>query len=159
MTLASALVASHDWEGAALELHQHAEAGGPEDADTLVDPGTRGSHAGAKRSGPGLAAAGSGAQGRRALPLRPGRCSPAPGEAAGSPPPASAGPGGGRVRGCPSPNADDLPARIETLSGRCMLAAGDVAGARNAFLRARVLDPYLLRPALELRKLEAGGVQ
>ena len=46
-------------------------------------------------------------------------------------------------------------ARIQTLKGRCLLATGDIPGARDAFLRARVLDPHLLEPGLELRKLEA----
>ncbi|MGA2764103.1 MAG: tetratricopeptide repeat protein [Spirochaetia bacterium] len=156
MTLASALVASHDWEGAALELHQHAEAGGPEDADTLSLRGLveamRGRNDLAQDSLRQAAALKEDGRYRYDLAvvlLHQGK----PQEALLQLQQARREAGGG------SPNADDLPARIETLSGRCMLAAGDVVGARNAFLRARVLDPHLLRPALELRKLEAGGVQ
>ena len=51
-----------------------------------------------------------------------------------------------------------MQARIQTLKGRCLLATGDIPGARDAFLRARVLDPHLLEPGLELRKLEARRV-
>ena len=50
-------------------------------------------------------------------------------------------------------------AKIQTLRGKCLLATGHITAARDAFLRARLLDPHELEPGLELRKLEAHGDQ
>jgi predicted negative regulator of RcsB-dependent stress response len=50
-------------------------------------------------------------------------------------------------------------ARIEALRGKCLVAVGDINGARKAFLHVRVLDPHELKAALELQKLEDRGDQ
>lgn len=166
-TLAAALVASNDWSDVAAELRLFENATGSPDADALsiramvqVMQGNADLAIDSLRN-----AAESGGDGRyrydlAVVLLQRGRA----GEAVEQLTQAERAPGAlasasGAVLDADGLSGNAFLARVETLKGRCYLATGDVAGARDAFLRARTLDPHLLRAGLELRKLEAHGLQ
>lgn len=150
MTLISALIATHDWEAAAIAMHQHELAHGTEDADSLFFRSLV------------EAAQGNVDQAIRLLRQAVSQDGKAPYRYdlallllhAGSPEEALE-----QLDQVDTKGDARMAARFETLRGRCLLATGDDAGARSAFLRARTLDPELLVPGLELRKLEARGDQ
>lgn len=150
LTLASSLIASHDWESAGIAIHQHEIAQGADDPDSLAIRALVYAMQGKEsRAVDSLAqAVGQGGEARYRYDLAvllfrrgdPQEALSQLAQAGGDAPP-------------------DIRARFETLKGRCMSATGDIPGARNAFLRAQALDPHALRPAMELRKLEAQGHQ
>ncbi len=150
LTLASALVASHDWDGAGVAIHQHEIAQGTNDPDTLCIRALVDAMQGRESRAVDSFAQAVGQNGSTryrydlaVLLLR-----------RGDPQAALA-----QLAQARDEMAPEVGARIETLKGRCMLATGDLSGARGAFLRAQAVDPHSLRPAMELRKLEAPGDQ
>ena len=158
LTLAAALVASHDWDGAAIAIHQHELAAGTQDAGTLTYRGAveamEGREEQAARTFQQAAALENGGKARfdlAVLLFHQGQAQEALTELAVAAQQAASG-------------SDSTPdalfaARIQTLRGLCLKKSGDLAGARNAFLKARALDPHQLEAGFEIRKLEAQGYQ
>jgi tetratricopeptide (TPR) repeat protein len=158
LTLAAALIASHDWDGAGIAVHQRELAQGAADADTLCYHGLIEAMQGKEnqamvafeqaatldRSGRSrydlavlLYHKGSAQEALAQLDQAAQESAPAGDERTAS--------------------VALLAARIQALRGRCLERSGDLAGARSAFLRARALDPHELQAGFELRKLEAQG--
>ncbi len=153
LTLAAALTASHDWEGADIAIHQHELARGAGDADTMAYRGLiaamRGENSQAMATFEQAALVDRSGRSRydlAALLLHTGNASEAVGQLDQAAQEAAA-----------ADASPQMAARIQTLRGRCLERTGDLAGARAAFLRARTLDPHELRAGFELRKLEAQG--
>jgi len=149
LSLESALIALHDWDGADLAAHEHEIAQGGLDADAVsiraVIQEIRGEKQQAAESFELAVADGGNGKSRynlAVLLLHQGNAQEALAQLD------EAGLTDNRTA-----------ARIETLRGRCLLATGNLAGARSAFLRARGIDPHDMRAGLELRKLEAKGDQ
>jgi tetratricopeptide (TPR) repeat protein len=167
MTLAAAMIASHDWAGTTEALRHYENAAGAQDADTLsigaLVQTMEGHEDLAIESMKQAAEAGGGGTYRydlAVLLLHGGRIQQALGQLAQAQEEYRSSAGAATPRsGSNAMSGNEFRARVETLRGRCLMATGDVAGARAAFLRARALDPRLLRPGLELRKLEAQGVR
>ncbi|HVP19198.1 MAG TPA: tetratricopeptide repeat protein, partial [Spirochaetia bacterium] len=166
-TLAAALIASNDWADAAAELRLFENAAGSPDADTLsiraLVQVMQGKEDLAIDSFRSAAESGGGGWYRYDLAvvlLHRGRAQEALEQLAEAE--RESAPAAAAASSAMDPDdmsGDRFLARIELLKGRSLLATGDVAGARGAFLRAHVLDPHQLRSGLELRKLEARGLQ
>ena len=160
MTLISALVTSHDWESAGIAIHQHEIAQGGQDADGLAIHGLVEAVQGKEDRAAGLLSQAANQDGGgkyrydlAVLLLRAGHPREALAQLGNAE--TEAGSSAGVSLAASASAGRQVQARIRTLKGRCLLATGDIPGARDAFLRARVLDPHLLEPGLELRKLEA----
>ena len=156
--LSSALIGSHDWEGASIAIQQHAEAGGPGGQELLLSEGMvaamRGNDAAASdafRRAAAIAGDGIARYDLALMLLHRGN-----GKAAV----AELGIAGEEFerRGDPVKRAEVL-SRMQMVIGSARLLDGDESGAREAFLRSRALNPQNLRAALLLRKLEAGRQQ
>ncbi|HTP60271.1 MAG TPA: tetratricopeptide repeat protein [Spirochaetia bacterium] len=158
LTLAAALMASHDWEGVAIAIHQHELAAGTQDLDTLSYRGAvetmQGKEAQAAREfqqAVALDASGKARYNLAVLSLHQGQAQEALGNLA-----VAAEQAASAAEGTP----DALfAARIQTLRGLCLKKTGDLAAARSAFLKARALDPRDLEAGFEIRKLEAQEYQ
>jgi Flp pilus assembly protein TadD len=156
--LSGALIVSHDWEGAAIAIQQHAGAGGAGGQQLLLAEGMvavmRGNDAVASNAFRRAAAIGGDGIARYDLALvllRRGNAKAATAElgiAAEE----------YERRGNPAERSAVL-SRIQMLTGSARLLDGDESGAREALLRSLTLDPRNLRAVLLLRKLEAGKQQ
>jgi Flp pilus assembly protein TadD len=156
--LSTALIASHDWEGAGIAIDQHAAAGGAAGQQLLLAEGMiaamRGSDAAASdafRRAAAIAGDGMARYDLALVLLRRGDVKAAIAELG------TAADEYAR-RGNPAERSDVL-SRMQMLTGSARLLDGDESGARDAFLRSLALNPHNLRAALLLRKLEAGRQQ
>lgn len=156
--LSSALIGSHDWEGASIAIQQHAGAGGSGGQELLLAEGMvaamRGNDAAASdafRRAAAIAGDGIARYDLALVLLHRGN-----GKAAV----AELGIAAEEYerRGDPAERAEAL-SRMQMLIGSARLLDGDESGAREALLRSRALNPKNLRAALLLRKLEAGRQQ
>ncbi len=156
--LSSALIASHDWDGAGIAIQQHAAAGGAPGQQLMLAEGMVAAMRGdddaasdAFRRAAAIAGDGIARYNLSLVLLRRGS-----GKAAI----AELGIAADEYarRGNPAERFDVL-SRIEMLTGSARLLDGDEDGAREAFLRSLDLNPRNLRAALLLRKLEAGRQQ
>lgn len=156
--LSSALIASHDWEGAGIAIQQHAAAGGAAGQQLLLAEGMvaamRGNDAAASdafRRAAVTAGDGIARYDLALVLLRRGNGKAAIAELGLAEDEYAR-------RGNPAERSRVLSA-IQMLTGSARLLDGDESGARDAFLRALSLNPRNLRAALLLRKLEAGRQQ
>jgi len=156
--LSTALIASHDWEGAEIAVDQHAAAGGSAGQQLLLAEGMiaamRGNDAAASdafRRAAAVAGDGIARYDLALVLLRRGS-----GKAAM----AELGTAADEYerRGNPGERSEVL-SRIQMLTGSARLLDGDESGARDAFLRSLALNPRNLHAALLLRKLEADRQQ
>ena len=156
--LSTALIASHDWEGAEIAIDQHAASGGAAGQQLLLAEGMiaamRGSDAAASdafRRAAAIVGDGIARYDLSLVLLRRGNGKAAIAELEGAADEYAR-------RGNPAERSDVL-SRIQMLTGSARLLDGDENGARDAFLRSLALNPHNLRAALLLRKLEAGRQQ
>jgi tetratricopeptide (TPR) repeat protein len=156
--LSSALIGSHDWEGASTAVRQHIGAGGSAGQELLLAEGMvdamRGNDAAASdafRHAAAIAGDGIARYDLALVLLHRGNVKAAIAEVD------SAAEEYER-RGKPAERAAVL-SRMQMLIGSARLLDGDESGAREALLRSRALNPQNLRAALLLRKLEAGRQQ
>ncbi len=156
--LSTALIASHDWEGAGIAVDQHAAAGGAAGQQLLLAEGMiaamRGNDAvssDAFRRAAAIARDGIARYDLALVLLRRGSGKAAIAELA------TAADEYER-RGNPAERSDVL-SRIQMLTGSARLLDGDESGARDALLRSLALNPRNLHAALLLRKLEADRQQ
>ena len=156
LSLATALVSAHDWDGASIAVRQHEEAGGRADSQTLLLEGMidamRGDDTGAEevlRRSASTTRDGVARYDLALVLIRRGKTHAALDELAVAAQEQS-------QAGDPAQRGAVL-SRIEMVGGSVRMLDGDTTGARSALLRSLAWDPGNLRAALMLRKLEAGG--